>query len=83
MRPPQVQVDLVIALGLALDEQGFVRVDPRTKESSVPGIHVIGDATTMQQAAIMAAADGVAAGAMMNHAVVTDRLARAAAARSR
>src|SRR5258708_7027033 len=48
MRPRQRQVDLVIALGLALDEQGFVRVDPRTKESSVPGIHVIGDATSMQ-----------------------------------
>jgi thioredoxin reductase len=82
MRPPQRQVDLVIALGLALDEQGFVRVDPRTKESSVPGVHAIGDATTMQQGAITAAADGVGAAAMMNHTIVLDRIARATAASS-
>jgi thioredoxin reductase len=83
MRPRQRQVELVIGLGLTLDEQGFVRVDPRTKESSMPGIHVIGDATTMQQGAIMAAAEGVAAAAVMNHAIVTERLARAATAASR
>lgn len=76
MRPPQHQVELVTALGLALDELGFVRVDPRTKESSVPGIHVIGDATTMQQGAIMAAADGMSAAAMMNHGLVLERQAR-------
>lgn len=77
-RPRQRQVDLVSALGLALDDQGFVRVDPRTRESSVPGIHVAGDATTMQQVAIMAAAEGAAAAAMMNHVIIGDRLARAA-----
>ncbi|WP_394823946.1 NAD(P)/FAD-dependent oxidoreductase [Pendulispora albinea] len=83
MRPPQRQVDLVMALGLSLDEQGFVRVDPQTKESSTPGIHVIGDATTMQQAAIMAAAAGMGAAAAMNHALVMERMARAAASSSR
>ena len=57
MRPPQRPVDLVIQLGLELDENGSVRVSQPTRESSVPGIHVAGDATTMQQAAIGAAAE--------------------------
>jgi thioredoxin reductase len=83
MRPPQQQVELVRALGLALDDQGFVRVDPRTKESSVIGIHVIGDATTPQQAAIIASGDGMSAAAVINHGIVLDRLARAGAAAAR
>jgi len=76
MRPPQEQVELVRVLGLALDELGFARVDPKTKESSIPGIHVIGDATTMQQTAITAAAEGVTVGAILNHAIVLERIAR-------
>lgn len=55
------------------------RRNPRTKESSIPGIHVIGDATTMQQGAITAAADGLLAAVAMNHGIVTTRMARAAA----
>lgn len=79
VRPPQSPVDLVVQLGLERDENGFVRVDPMKKESSIPGIHVVGDTTTMQQAAIIAAADGMSAAAVMNHALVFDRLARGAA----
>ena len=73
--PPQLPVELVLALGLARDEAGFVQVDPTTKESSVPGIYVVGDTTTMRQAAIMAAADGMGAATMINHARIMERFA--------
>ena len=64
--PPQRQVDLVRALGVALDDDGLVRVDPMKRETSVPGIYASGDLTTRMQAAIMAAASGVQAAAMLN-----------------
>ncbi len=82
MRPPQRPVDLVTDLGLELDETGFVRVQQPSRESSVPGIYVAGDATTMVQGAINAAAEGTMVAAMMNHAIVEARLSRARAARS-
>lgn len=66
VRPPQRQVPLVDSLGLALDDQGFVRVD-HSGQSSVPGIYAAGDLTTMQQGAVMAAAAGARAAAMLNH----------------
>jgi thioredoxin reductase len=69
--PPQRQVALVQSLGLALDEQGFVLVNEH-KETSVPGIHAAGDLTTRLQAALVAAAAGVHAAAMMNHALNMD-----------
>jgi thioredoxin reductase len=81
LRPAQRPVDLVLALGLERDELGFVRVNPMTRESSVPGVHVAGDATTMMQGAINAAADGTMSGAMINHAIVMENIARAAALR--
>ena len=64
--PPQHQVELVRTLGLALDEHGFVRVDPMTRETSVPGIYAAGDLTTRMQAAIAAAAGGMQAAAAIN-----------------
>jgi len=79
LRPPQSPVELVLSLGLARDELGYVRVDEHTKESSVPGVHVVGDTVTMQQSAIIAAAQGMVAAAMINHALILERLARAAA----
>ena len=78
LRPAQRPVELVLELGLERDDNGFVRVNPMTKESSVPGIHVVGDATTMMQGAINAAADGTMSGAMINHALVFENIARAA-----
>jgi thioredoxin reductase len=66
--PPQRQTELVQRLGLALDEQGFVRVDAR-QETSIPGIYAAGDLTTPMQAAIVSAAAGCTAAAMMNHAL--------------
>jgi thioredoxin reductase len=67
-RPPQQQTALVQQLGLALDEQGFVRVDEH-KQTSVPGIYAAGDLTTLLQGAVMAAAAGAHAAAALNHAL--------------
>jgi thioredoxin reductase len=64
--PPQRQIDLVRALGVALDDDGLVRVDPMKRETSVPGIYASGDLTTRMQGAIMAAASGTQAAAMLN-----------------
>lgn len=64
--PPQRQVELVHAQGLALEDDGFVRIDPMKRETSVPGIYAAGDLTTRMQAAIVAAAAGVQAAAMIN-----------------
>jgi thioredoxin reductase len=72
-RPPQRQVALVKALGLALDDQGFVRVDEH-RQTSVPGIYAAGDLTTMMQGALLAAAAGAIAASMLNH-VLTMELA--------
>jgi thioredoxin reductase len=65
--PPQHQVDLVRALGVALDSDGFVQVDPMSRQTSVAGVFAAGDLTTRMQAAIAAAASGMQAAAMMNH----------------
>lgn len=64
--PPQRQVDLVRALGVELDEHGYVRLDPVRRETSVPGIYAAGDLTSRQQAAIFSAAGGTQAAAMLN-----------------
>lgn len=64
--PPQRQVELVRALGVALDEDGFVQVDPLRRETSVPGVFAAGDLTSRMQAAIAAAAAGVQAAAALN-----------------
>jgi thioredoxin reductase len=75
-RPRQRQVPLVTALALALDEQGFVRVDEH-KATSRPGIHAAGDLTTMQQGALVAAAAGAQAAYLLNHALTMEDTARA------
>jgi thioredoxin reductase len=64
--PPQRQVELVHALGVALDDDGYVRTDPMRRETSVPGIYAAGDLTTRMQGAILAAAAGALAAAMIN-----------------
>jgi thioredoxin reductase len=67
-RPPQRQVALVQQLGLALDEQGYVKVSPQ-RETSVPGIYAAGDLTTPVQGAIASASEGLMAAAMANHSL--------------
>jgi len=64
--PPQQQVELIRALGLALDDDGYVRVDPMKLETSIPGIYAAGDLTTRMQGAILGAAAGTRAAAMIN-----------------
>jgi thioredoxin reductase len=64
--PPQRQVELVQALGLALDDDGCVRIDPATRETSVPGLYAAGDLTTRKQGAINAAAAGAQAAVAIN-----------------
>ncbi|QRN97309.1 NAD(P)/FAD-dependent oxidoreductase [Archangium violaceum] len=79
-RPPQRQTPLVQQLvgqlGLALDEQGFVRVDEPHKQTSVPGIHAAGDLTTLLQGALVGASAGAMAGYMMNHSLNMENATR-------
>lgn len=64
--PAQRQVPLVQALGVALDDDGYVRVDPMRRETSVPGVYAAGDLTTRMQGAVLAAAAATQAAAMIN-----------------
>lgn len=64
--PAQRQVELVAALDPALDEHGYVRTDAMKGETSIPGVYAAGDLTTRMQGAILAAAAGTRAGAMIN-----------------
>ncbi|HEY6726369.1 MAG TPA: NAD(P)/FAD-dependent oxidoreductase [Polyangiaceae bacterium] len=66
VHPPQRQVSLVQALGLALDDDGYVQVDPMKRETSVPGVFAAGDLTTRMQSAIIAAAAGMHAAAALH-----------------
>ena len=64
--PPQRQVELVSALGVALDSDGYVQVDPMMRQTSVPGVYAAGDLSTRMQAAVIAASHGMQAAAMIN-----------------
>lgn len=70
--PPQRHVEIVAALGLGLDEHGCVQIHPMTRETSVPGIYAAGDLMTRMQGAILAAASGTAAAAMINHELTAE-----------
>ena len=57
--------DFAKTLGLELDtfpNGSFYKTDPRTKETSVPGVYAAGDATSPQHALSFAIADGARAG---------------------
>jgi thioredoxin reductase len=70
-RPPQRQVPMVERLGLAVDEQGYLRVSPQG-ETSIPGIYAAGDLTTPMQAAVMSAAAGALVGGALNHGLALE-----------
>jgi thioredoxin reductase len=72
MHPPQRQVELVRALGVALDDEGFVKIDPMTRETSISGVYAAGDLTTRAQAAVLAAAAGMQAAAAINAELTAD-----------
>jgi thioredoxin reductase len=71
-RPPQQQVELVVQLGLLLDDDGLVHVDPSKHETSVPGVYAAGDLTTRLQGALLAAASGTQAAMVLNAELSTD-----------
>jgi thioredoxin reductase len=77
-QPPQRQVELVRALGVALDDDGYVRVDPMTRETSMPGVYAAGDLTTRMQGAVLAAAAGMHAAAVMNMELTLELAAKGA-----
>jgi thioredoxin reductase len=64
--PPQRQVELVRALSIGLDADGFVQLDPMSRQTTVPGVYAAGDLTTRMQAAIAASASGMQTAAMIN-----------------
>jgi thioredoxin reductase len=70
--PPQRQVDLVRSLNLELDEAGYVRVDPMSYATSIPGIHAAGDLTTRIQGAVLSAAAASRAAAGINVELTMD-----------
>ncbi len=75
--PPQRQrSDLAESLGCETEEMGLlsavVKGDPMTRETSVPGVYVAGDAGTVLQGAIMAAASGASAAAFLNHSLISE-----------
>jgi thioredoxin reductase len=71
VHPQQRQVDLVRSLALELDAKGYVQLND-TRETSLPGIYAAGDLVTPVQAAILAAAAGTQAAAMVNHALTVE-----------
>lgn len=73
--PPQQQVAFVRTLTLALDSDGFVQVDPTSRQTSLPGIFAAGDLTSRMQAAIAAAASGMQAAAVINVELAMERAA--------
>ncbi len=75
-QPPQRQVALVRSLDLALDDDGYVKIDPMRRETSLPGIYASGDLTTRMQAAVIAAASGMQTAAMINVDLAMDPTAR-------
>lgn len=76
-RPPQRQVALVQALGITLDDGGYVRVDDML-ETSLSGVYAGGDLITPMQGAILAAASGTRAAAALNHALTAELAASGA-----
>lgn len=77
VRPRQRQTDLVRRVGLALDDDGFVRTDDNG-QTSVPGIFAAGDLASPMQAAIFAAAAGTRAAYRLNYAMNTEAAVEAA-----
>jgi len=72
LHPPQRQIEIVTALGLACDSAGYVQVDAMTRETSIPGIYAAGDLVMPMQGALLAAASGTAAAGMLNHALTVE-----------
>lgn len=80
--PPQRQgAGLAEMLGCEIESVGpapaVVKSDPLTRETTVPGVYVAGDAGSPVQSVIFAAASGANAAYFMNHALVAEEFAAA------
>ena len=78
--PPQRQSsELAEILGCEVGRMGpapcVVKNDPMTKETTVPGVYVAGDAGSSMQQAILAASSGAMAAISINHALVAEEVA--------
>jgi thioredoxin reductase len=83
--PPQRQgSELAQMLGCEIGPMGQapsgVKADPTTRETSVAGVYVAGDAGNAVQSALLAAASGANAAFFVNHALVADEVAAAVGA---
>lgn len=58
--------DLAVRLGCVMKNDGGIRID-RRERTGVPGLFVVGDASKDVQFAIVAAAEGATAAAVINH----------------
>jgi thioredoxin reductase len=80
--PPQRQgSELAKMLGCEIVAMGQapagVKADPTTRETSVAGVYVAGDAGNAVQSALLAAASGANAAFFVNHSLVADEVAAA------
>jgi thioredoxin reductase len=71
VRPIQRQVPVVAALGLALDDRGFVTIDEEHRTSSA-ALYAAGDLVTHDHGALSAAASGSRAAHCLNHALTVE-----------
>ena len=83
--PPQRQgSELAEMLGCEIVAMGQapagVKSDPTTRETTVAGVYVAGDAGNAVQSALLAAASGANAAFFVNHALVADEVAAAVGA---
>ena len=83
--PPQRQgSELAKMLGCEIGPMGQaragVKADPTTRETTVAGVHVAGDAGNPVQSALLAAASGANAALFVNHSLVADEVAAAVGA---
>ncbi len=75
LSPPKRQADVVLMLGLALDENGYVKANENL-ETSMHGIHVCGDAAGLRPHAVFAVADGAAAAMHLAETLTLEDLRR-------
>jgi thioredoxin reductase len=83
--PPQRQgSELAQMLGCETGQMGQapsgVKSDPTTRETSVAGVYVAGDAGNAVQSALLAAASGASAAFFVNHSLVAEEIAAAVGA---
>lgn len=74
MRPPQVLAsDLPRQMGCGLTETGLIRIDA-SRQTSIPGVYAAGDAASVVQQIVIAAAAGAEAAIMINRDLVRAQL---------